>query len=756
EGDVKSGAQNSTDGVSELALLCVEQWVASLDEQQLGSKTVTLEKAGEWALENPRYREYLNTCLLFDPSESLRNCKEVLAFDLVAILEENTPSPRIWIQFSRNIVDNAQAQNLASELKHIIDSIAHGPQNTLANYNSISEDHLRQIISWNTVAPSEPLDTNIHTLIRQQCLMHPDAQAVCAWDGELTYRDLDRLSSIVQGQLQQHGVGSHSIVPLHFEKSKWTPVAVLGVLKAGAAFVLLDPSYPQSRIEAICGDIKAQVIVSSVTQLPSSSSLVGTVVVVDDTIEKAESIQLPTLTAVRSDAVAYIAYTSGSTGVPKGIMIEHASFCSNSIASSKPHNLDQTSRVLQFASYAFDVSIHENLTPLILGGCVCIPSESQRVNQLKDAITHLGVNWMELTPSVARLLRPEDIPTVKTLVLGGEAMLPSDITSWNSKLRLICAYGPAECTVVSTVMPKGCQPGNIGRSYSGTCWIVDKDNHHKLLPIGASGELVIGGFIVGRGYLNRPQQTAAAFIQNPSWLSTVPSTKERIRFYKTGDLARYNSDGTIMCLGRKDTQVKIHGQRIELGDVEHHSQKWFPDLDVAAEVVVPADQKHKSPSLVLFVARQKGPEIYEQTSDSLFCPLDEGLHLMAQNMKEKLRDEIPRYMIPSAIIPIAKMPLSRTGKVDRKTLRNAVAGLSEADFLHYRSALQRPVASASHHLALKASPCDDAERLLQKLFAETLGVPENEVRSDDNFFRLGGDSISAITLVGKAREDHNL
>ncbi|KAM5431379.1 NRPS cluster protein [Microsporum canis] len=738
---------------AEAASSCVEQWIASLDEQKRGLLAVSLKK-----IEDSGYNASFNTCLLFGSCQ-IQDYDELRGTEIAVILDESTSTPRISLQYSRSIVDDVQAQNLTSELERILMSLIDEPQSTLADHGSISNHHLQQIISWNSRAPSEPLNTNIATLIRQQCLMRPDSQAVCSWDGVLTYRELDRLSSSVQVQLQDRGIGPGSIVPLQFEKSKWTLVAILGALKAGVAFVLLDPSYPRSRAEAICRDIEATVIISSAEQLAKSSSFVETVIVVDKTIEHGDKVQMRHQTSVRPDDIAYIAYTSGSTGIPKGIMIEHASFCLNAISSSNAHNLDHTSRVLQFASYAFDVSIHENLTPLILGGCVCIPSESQRVNQLKDAIVGLDVNWMELTPSVARLLHPSDIPSVKTLVLGGEAMLPADISLWGSKVRLVCAYGPAECTVVSTVLSQDCQPGNIGRPYAGTCWIVDKDNHHQLVPIGVTGELVIGGFIVGRGYLNRPQQTASAFIQNPEWIQRISPINGDMRLYKTGDLARYNSDGTIMCQGRKDTQVKLHGQRIELGDVEHHAQKWFPDSVVAAEVVVPASQKDKSPSLVLFIAEEKAVNVQEHmgdTSDSLFCPLTEDFGGTAQDMRDKLRDELPRYMIPTAVIPIVKMPLSRTGKIDRKMLRNAVASLPESEFLHYRSVLQKSSGKDNKNLSHKAAPTTNAERLLQKLYSKTLGLSENDVGKDDNFFELGGDSISAITLVGMAREEYSL
>ncbi|KKZ67664.1 hypothetical protein EMCG_06724 [[Emmonsia] crescens] len=720
----------------------IEQFLAVVDASSPISHSVRFQKVHEWPTVELAFHGQFNTCLLWEDVDTpgWRSNAGVgisIIGDISVLVNSSEFSPQISMRYSTSTLSHSMASNVIAALGAILSCLSCRPSQTLSESLLLSDYHRQQISAWNIRAHTYPLGCCIQALFHLKCVLQPDLQAICAWDGDMSYQELDVLSWKVQARLATHNVGSGSIVPLLFEKSKWAVVAMLGVLKTGAAFVALDPTYPEKRLRDACQDVGANVIICS-DWLVKNNLNCTTIAVGDCTCSWGLNLA-PNQPRVLPHDPAYVVYTSGSTGTPKGIVVEHASFCFNAIASSKAQNLDSSSRVLQFASYAFDISIHECLATLILGGCVCIPSEFQRLNDLKRAILNMEVNWVELTPTVAKLLSPEDVPTVKTLILGGESMTSLDISLWRESVRLICAYGPAECTVVSTVQPHVTEPGNIGFSFGGSCWIVAKDNHNSLAAIGTIGELVIGGPIVSRGYLKRPAQTEAAFITNPEWASEFDISLDH-RFYKTGDLVRYSSDGSIVYIGRKDTQVKLRGQRIELGEIEYLSQQFLKDKRVAAEIV---PHETRSPSLVLFVATQPEFTVGLVSGITIHDPDKEFRENMVY-LKVHLQNVLPAYMVPTAYIPLAAIPLSQTGKVDRRMLRNAVSHLSEDQLRDYRA-----VTSADRGFSSIETPIKD---LVLKLLATALGLPLTGIGRNNSFLQLGGDSVSAVTLVENARQ----
>jgi non-ribosomal peptide synthetase component F len=283
-----------------------------------------------------------------------------------------------------------------TSLAAVLDALVFSHEQLIAELNLLHDHHREQIWSWNSHVPEKAMNGCIHTLFQLQCAERPGSQAVCAWDGCFKYAEVDEMSDRVATRLRKYDIQEESLVPVLLEKSKW-------VVVAGAAFVLMDVSYPAGRLLDICEDIQAQVLIQAVEAQTINRPM--NVVAVGDGVMDWES-SLPLRNAISPRNAAYVSYTSGSTGKPKGVLIEHGPFCTNALTTSKVQSLSSSSRVLQYASFAFDVGIQECLTPLLLGGCTCIPSEAQRINDLAESCVDLQVNWAVLTPSFARLLQP--------------------------------------------------------------------------------------------------------------------------------------------------------------------------------------------------------------------------------------------------------------------------------------------------------------------------------------------------------------
>jgi amino acid adenylation domain-containing protein len=550
----------------------------------------------------------------------------------------------------------------------------------------------QRILQWNREVP-RAVDKLVHCLIQARAAQHPESQAVCSRDGNLTYAELDALSSHLASYLAiSRGVGPEVIVPLCFEKSVWTIVGLLAVLKAGGAFLLLDVLQPVARLESIVRQTGATFALSSAASFDTCKILVDQAFVVDaSTFLKLESSSsLSPCSSAKLDNAAYIVFTSGSTGTPKGIIIEHSQLSSTSIYCGERMGNGNRSRVFQFASYAFDACITDIIATLVHGGTVCIPSEWERNNAIVDAMRRMEVTSAKFTPSLASNLVIENVPTLTTLVLGGEIIPPSLIEEWAPKLRLILVYGPAECSVIcftSDASQHKPAPGEIGRPVGARGWIVRQENYNELVDIGETGELLIEGPLLGREYLNDQAKTDSHFIHNPAWMMPVLSgSQKQCRLYRTGDLARYLEDGTVCYVGRIDNQVKIRGQRLELEEVERSLHDCLVELgcvgsmQVVVEAVTLAGVTSKQ--LVAFLSipesigfldwdtEDDGPVLLTSTTER------ERFSEMVSKIEAMMKLVLPAYAIPSIWIPLRHLPLTGSRKADRRRLRSIVAPLS--------------------------------------------------------------------------------
>ena len=634
-----------------------------------------------------------------------------------------------------------------------IDSLVDTIKMCISNPDVSVEDCLRpttrdidHIWGWNHLLPPS-YNFCMHDMIAERSQGLLEKVAISSWDGDLTYGQIERYSTLVAGSLQDMGVKLHDIVPVCFEKSKWTIVAVLGAMKAGATFVLMDPTLPLARLQNMAEQVGANIMVASRSQHDLSTSIIPSgkflIVEADTFPSSSDLVELPKLAAVPSSTLMYIIFTSGSTGVPKGVTISHEAYTSSAIPRAKAVGYTEASRVLDFASYAFDVSIDSMLLTLGNGGCLCIPSDEDRVNDINGAMRNMRVNYAGLTPSVARILDDDVIASLSGLGLGGEAASARDVNLWGEVTRIIIGYGPCECTIGCTVNSSaatGRDYISIGPGNGAAIWITNPDDHEILMPVGAVGELLVEGPIVGQGYLNDPNKTAEVFINDPQWLLAGHNgyAGRRGRLYKTGDLGKYDPDGSggIVFVGRKDTQVKLRGQRVELGEIESQLRARLPsDTTVVAEVIVPMGGGQ--PTLVAFVTSKS---MKGEDADLASPELPGELRETLSEADADIAKVLPRYMVPNAYIPVNYIPALISGKTDRKRLRQfgATVDLRGLD-------QDTPSNNAPQEMT-------EIEKRLRHAWSETLKLDEEFIQPNDNFFALGGDSVMAMRLVSVSRE----
>jgi amino acid adenylation domain-containing protein/non-ribosomal peptide synthase protein (TIGR01720 family) len=599
-------------------------------------------------------------------------------------------------------------------------------------------------MEWNS-QQLEPVDSVVHEMFKQRVLENGAAKAVCAWDVEFTYAELDQLSTqLASYMVKSLGVGPGVFVPDCFDKSGWTVVAMLAVIKAGGVHVAIDATHPRERHRIILEDTKAHVVLVAAQHVSLFDGVQHVVVVqrsLFDELPPASDDDLKHIEVKPNDPLLVV-YTSGSTGTPKGILMEHRSLASSVSAWGAPQYMRNgpESRVLSFSSHAFDVSKADVFGTLMFGGCICIMSEQERLNDLSGAINRLGANSAWLTPSVASLLRPSDVPGMKFLTLCGEQIKQENIDAWADKVRLINGYGPAECTVNSTclVVDSDTAVGNIGRGVGTHIWIVENGNHDKLCSIGAIGELLIEGPLVARGYINNKEKTDAVFIVNPKWADPADAGR---RFYKSGDLGCYNSDGTITYVGRSDSQVKIHGQRTELSEIEHHLL-MAPGIDKAV-VLFPKS----GPCANRLVAIASITGFSSTTEHTSGVPLlsnaqKDQASPNLQKIREYLKSKVPPFMLPAVWVPVTRIPLSTNMKVDRLTAMRMLESMSE-DVYH----------DVVDNRNSTNGPTNAIEKRLQSVLSRILNISLNEIGMDNSFMSLGGDSITAMQLTAACRSE---
>lgn len=453
-------------------------------------------------------------------------------------------------------LSSVQATNVASTFARALENIVFNAKRRISALEHICDKHLQQIQDWNVMPAT--LNECVHHRFESWAATHPNAPAVCGFDGNYTYAELDSITNRLAHHLVELGVGPEVFVPTCFDKSVLAVVAMLSVLKAGGAAVPLDATHPKPALQTRLEDAGAMIVLTTSMRADKFDGIASHVVVVDNEfLDSLPTADGPACTSVQSHSPVFVIFTSGSTGRPKGVVLEHSAIVTSAEAHGSKIGLGPESRMLQFASYTFDNSLEEMFTTLQRGGCVCVPSEADRVNDLAGAIGRMNVNIVDLTPTVASLLTPAEVPTLKRICLGAEPLTKVLIDLWSSHMSVMGQYGPSEASINSAWrdFTDGGEATNIGKAIGCVSWVVDPENRNRLMPIGCKGELLLEGPILSCGYLNDLEKTQAAFIMDPDWARGKGASGRR--FYCTGDLVQYTSDGEMMYLGRKDSQVKV-------------------------------------------------------------------------------------------------------------------------------------------------------------------------------------------------------
>lgn len=553
------------------------------------------------------------------------------------------------------------------------------------------------------------------------------------------YLNVNMYSFSLTVQLLKLGVCISTFVGVCFKKFIWTVVAILAVFKAGGVYVPIDPAHPRNRIEEIVRTVGVEVALASLNGTEVLQSLVSCTITVNDCSVMPWCGINPPSNSLPS-TIAYLLFTSGSTRKPKGLLMSHLAICTSIIHHGAAFAAGPHWRALQFAAHTFDLSIGEFFTTLAHGGCICVPSEHDRLNDLAGAIRSLRANTLMVVPTVANLLFPKHVPTLKTIVLAGEPITKETVLRWADSVDLTCAYGPSETAVWCSGnlrVSADAHPGNIGRSIGATMWIVNPDNFHQLSAVGCVSEIVISGGLLGGGYFADQATTDAAYVPAPGWMKEMESNVSSYNMlYRSGDLARYNTDGTFQIIGRRDTQVKLRGFRTELGEIEN--QTMATSMVTAALAALPTAGPCAR-QIVAVVCFTK-PDLKSHSGVEIVAS-GEGWAVL-KGLKASLSLSLPEYMIPSVWVILEKMPLLISGKIDRKSIKMWIENM---DYNMYRD-----LEGTDAGDVVEIVPGSLADRL-RHLWSEALNVPAEHIGKNSSFIALGGDSIAAIHIVSQAK-----
>ncbi len=640
-------------------------------------------------------------------------------FDLTLSSVETEKELEFSIEYCSKLFTRETINRMKEHYKNILKTIVENRKILISEIDILTDKEKNQIFKeFNDTNVDYPSSKTFQQIFEEQVEKTPDKLAVVFEDTQLSYKELNTKANQLARLLRAHGVKEDSIVGIMMERSIDMIVSILGVLKAGGAYLPIDFNYSDDRIDYILNDSKTKLIITKGKYQEKIKSNIDIKIIEFD---------INSLEIMRQDVdnlrninklndLAYVIYTSGSTGKPKGAMIEQAGMVNHLFAKINDMEINETSVIAQNASHCFDISVWQFLSAIIVGGKVVIYSDEiiLNIDAFVKQVIEDKISILEVVPTylaaMIKDLKQENIEfkSLRYILVTGEALKGQFVKEWfeiYKNIKMVNAYGPTEASddITHFIMENKCESDSVPIGYPVQNMKIYILNNNKLCPIGIVGELCVSGIGVGRGYINRPELTAEKFVDNPFEMGK--------RMYKTGDLARWLPDGNIEFLGRIDHQVKIRGFRIELGEIENTLIKHD---NIKETVVIDREDEHGNKFLCAYIVSDKELNISE--------------------VRKYLKNSLPEYMIPSYFVQLEVMPMTANGKIDRKALPK----------------LEGEINTGKEYEAAR----NEVEEKLVEVWEEVLGV--KKISINDNFFDLGGHSLKATVLTAKMHKKVNV
>lgn len=657
------------------------------------------------------------------------NSWDRLEFNLTLEFEPRNNDILVRVRYRNSTMPEAQARLIVQQLDGFISVLLSAGDTDLTSLSQGLNDSVLSI--ENPKSTHNQFEDGLASRVEYWARHHPDQPALTFYttmsletvdEEQLTYSELNARANRLAHHIRALGVQPNDLVCVCIEKSAQFYVAVLAIVKTGAGYLPITPQTPRQRIKTMLQDSQPRLCLSTSTSSEGLPTITASRVLELDHIGLDEDCEDNLCMPYHGGDAAYAVFTSGSTGTPKGLLVTQDNLLSNLKELSNIYPTSPSSRLLQSCSQAFDVSVFEIFFAWQQGMCLCSATNDVLFRNIEVSITQMGITHLSLTPTVASLIDPAQVPCVKFLVTAGEGVTEKVFSRWADR-GLHQGYGPAETVNICTVRPRVASSdaiNNVGWVLRNTSAFVVDPSTTDLKLRGAIGELCFGGDQVCRGYLNRVELTSEKFIDHP----------EFGRLYRSGDLGRLLADGCILFEGRADDQIKIRGQRVELGEINRCilMQPFVRDcVTILAKL-----NRGRSPRLISFWVPQ-------ETTSKSFMPILDDLTASERvpTLYEHAISQLAHYMIPSNLIPVSLLPQTAQGKIDKRLLLSTFESMPPG---HLEMTSQRSELEEN-------SPWSRLERRIATQVAEVLRLSDSDIRRTSSFFNLGLDSISAISLA---------